>query len=78
MVPNRATHHILSKYAELLSLQNEVIEKYRRSKEDFENELSALTLEKEQLVNTLNDNKESYESQIETLSSQLQILRSNN
>ena len=78
MVPNCATHHILSKYAELLSLQNEVIEKYRRNKEDFENELSALTLEKEQLVNTLNDNKESYESQIETLSSQLQILRSNN
>ena len=78
MVPNRATHHILSKYTELLSLQNEVIEKYRRNKEDFENELSALTLEKEQLVNVLNDNKQSYESQIETLSSQFQILRSNN
>ena len=78
MVPNRATHHILSKYTELLSLHNEVIEKYRRNKEDFENELSALTLEKEQLVNVLNDNKQSYESQIETLSSQFQILRSNN
>ena len=36
-----------------------------------------MTLEKEQLVNTVNDNKESYESQIEALSSQIQILERN-
>lgn len=36
-----------------------------------------MTLEKEQLVSTLNYNKESNESQVETLSNQVQILNGN-
>ena len=40
--------------------------KYDQNKEDFEKEIRFLTLEEEQLVITVND-KESYESQIETL-----------
>ena len=34
-----------------------------------------MTLEKEQLVITVNDNKESFESQIEALSKQIQVLK---
>ena len=59
-------HDVTSKYTELLSPHNEVIEKYKKN---FERETSVLTLEKEQLVNTLNDNGGSYESQIEAPSS---------
>ena len=59
-------HDVTSKYTELLSPHNEVIEKYKKN---FERETSVLTLEKDQLVNTLNDNGGSYESQIEAPSS---------
>lgn len=69
---------MLSKYKELQSFHNEIITKYERKKEDFEKKESRLTLEKEQLVSTLNYNKESNESQVETLSNQVQILNGNN
>ena len=36
------------------------------------------TLGKEELINAVNDNKKSYKSQIEALSSQIQILNGNN
>ena len=69
-------HDVTSKYAELHSLHNEVIERYDQNKRDIEKEIS-LTLEKEQLVNTANDNKRSCESLIGAFSSQIQILKVN-
>ena len=69
-------HDVTWKYAELHSLHNEVIERYDQNKGDIEKEIS-LTLEKEQLVNTVNDNKELYESLIGAFLSQIQILEIN-
>ena len=69
-------HDVTSKYAELHSLHSEVIERYHQNKGDIEKEIS-LTLEKEQLVNSVNDNKESYQSLIGAFSSQIQILEVN-
>ena len=69
-------HDVTSKNAELHSLHNEVIERYDQNKGDIEKEIS-LTLEKEQPVNTVNDNKESYESLIGAFLSQIQILEIN-
>ena len=61
-------HDVTSKYAELHSLHNEVIERYDQNKRD---------IEKEQLVNTANDNKRSCESLIGAFSNQIQILKVN-
>ena len=69
-------HDVTWKYAQLHSLHNEVIERYDQNKGDIEKEIS-LTLEKEQLVNTVNDKKESYESLIGAFLSQIQILEIN-
>lgn len=71
-------HDVSSKQTEPQSFHNEAVEKYDQNKEEFEKDISVLTLEKEQLVNTVNDHKKLYECQIVVLSSQSQILNSNN
>ena len=69
-------YDVTSKCAELHSLHNEVIERYDQNKGGIEKGIS-LTLEKEQLVNTVNDSKRSNESLIGAFSSQIQILKVN-
>ena len=50
-------HDVSSKHTERQSFHNEAVEKYDQNKEEFEKDISVLTLEKEQLVNTVNDHK---------------------
>lgn len=62
-------HDVSSKQTEPQSFHNEAVGKYDQNKEEFEKDISVLTLEKEQLVNTVNDHKKLYECQIVALSS---------